>query len=89
VHHFHLKLTNQGAIEDFYAAQNATDVPVDEEVQEDINMSNPGQDETPQNPSGPRTLGGQAADTALPAGWGQKKKAIGRIGDWGDSASGS
>jgi hypothetical protein len=53
-------------------------------------MSNPGQ-ETPQNqnPSGPRTLGGQAADTALPAGWGQKKKAIGRIGDWGDSGSGS
>jgi len=51
-------------------------------------MSNP-EDTTPPHPSGPRTLGGQAADTALPAGWGQKKKTLGRVGDWGDSGSGS
>lgn len=52
-------------------------------------MSNPEQNEAPQNPGGARTLGGAAADTSLPAGWGQKKKMLGRVGDWGDSGAGS
>jgi hypothetical protein len=78
----------KGAIEDFFAAQNAEE-PIEDE--EDITMSNPDQNETSQNsnPSGPRTLGGAVSDTSLPEGWGQKKKTLGRVGDWGDSEAGS
>lgn len=52
-------------------------------------MSQPEEDQPAQNPGGARTLGGNTADTSLPAGWGQTQKKLGRIGDWGDSGAGS
>jgi hypothetical protein len=83
----------QGAIEDFYAAQGATDVPtgsIDDQEQEsllnDTEMSQPQEENQGQNPSGSRTLGGAPADTSLPEGWGKPQKKVGRVGDWGSSA---
>lgn len=46
----------------------------------------PGNNSGNATPSGgPRTLGGQAVDTSLPADWGKKEKKFGRVGDWGSS----
>lgn len=87
---------DQGAIEDFYAAQGAsgkgTGGPSSDEdheqraLLEQPEMSQPEENKPAQNPSGARTLGGASADTSLPEGWGKpKKNMLGRVGDWGSA----
>lgn len=77
----------QGAIEDYFAAQAAggeslaqdeEDDELADELMADENEDQPGQTAG----QGARTLGGQAADTSLPEGWGRQERRTGRIGDW-------
>nr|XP_019047805.1 hypothetical protein I302_04423 [Kwoniella bestiolae CBS 10118]OCF26735.1 hypothetical protein I302_04423 [Kwoniella bestiolae CBS 10118] len=91
VHFLESGTTLEGAIEDFFAAQTASEPLIphqqDEEDAElaldspnmsEDNVNNP----TPAATGGPRTLGGAAASEPLPAGWGQPERSrFGRIGE--------
>ncbi|WOO82444.1 UBX domain-containing protein 3 [Vanrija pseudolonga] len=72
----------EGAIEDYYAAQEAGDYGehADEEDELDAALAESAADAAP---GGARTLSGAPAE-ALPEGWGRRGPArVGRIGQWG------
>ncbi|WWC73286.1 uncharacterized protein I206_107252 [Kwoniella pini CBS 10737] len=86
--------TLEGAIEDFFATQTASEplIPDRQDDEDaDLALDSPTMSDEPSNSNtaaptgGPRTLGGEAAAEPLPAGWGRPERSrFGRLGESND-----
>ncbi|WRT68866.1 uncharacterized protein IL334_005847 [Kwoniella shivajii] len=95
VHFLESGTTLEGAIEDFFATQRASEPPhvshdqeEDEEAElalDSPNMSDEHSNNPPPPAGGARTLGGQPIEESLPAGWGKPERRFGRLGESSDS----
>ncbi|WWD06508.1 hypothetical protein V865_004599 [Kwoniella europaea PYCC6329] len=93
VHFLESGTTLEGAIEDFLAAQTASEPLIPHQQDEEDaelalglpSMSDDNSNDVPGPTGGSRTLGGAAASEPLPAGWGQPERPrFGRIGEGRD-----